>query len=185
MGCTFCAIPQFRGRHPAGPSGTWLPRWRARRARDSGARRAAADAGHARRDLSGKPGHRRSAPRALRYEDAGRPGPCTPSARCSATAWSPAGPARGWCPTSTCPCSTATTACCARCRRRRTAVMKEIVAQFREAIPGVTVRTTVLVGFPGETEAAFATVAGLHRGRGLRPAGASTYSTEEGTPAAG
>src|SRR5216683_5547170 len=27
--------------------------------------------------------------------------------------------------------------------------MKEIVAQFREAVPGITVRTTVLVGFPG------------------------------------
>src|SRR5438105_15452833 len=33
--------------------------------------------------------------------------------------------------------------------------MTDIVAQFRAAIPGVTVRTTVLVGFPGETEAAF------------------------------
>src|SRR6184192_4197922 len=33
--------------------------------------------------------------------------------------------------------------------------IKDVVAQFRAAIPGVTVRTTVLVGFPGETEAAF------------------------------
>src|SRR5213594_3322518 len=33
--------------------------------------------------------------------------------------------------------------------------MKDIVTQFREAIPGLTVRTTVLVGFPGETETAF------------------------------
>src|SRR5438046_112319 len=33
--------------------------------------------------------------------------------------------------------------------------MKEIVGAFREAIPGLTVRTTVLVGFPGESEAAF------------------------------
>src|SRR5499433_3649969 len=34
--------------------------------------------------------------------------------------------------------------------------MKDIVAAFRAAIPDLTVRTTVLVGFPGETEAAFA-----------------------------
>src|SRR5438094_2636982 len=33
--------------------------------------------------------------------------------------------------------------------------MKDIVAQLRGAIPDVTVRTTVLVGFPGETEASF------------------------------
>src|SRR5712691_8277235 len=32
--------------------------------------------------------------------------------------------------------------------------MKEVVAAFREAIPGLAVRTTVLVGFPGESEAA-------------------------------
>src|SRR6266498_3816390 len=33
--------------------------------------------------------------------------------------------------------------------------MKEIIARFRDAIPGLTVRTSVLVGFPGETPAAF------------------------------
>ena len=48
--------------------------------------------------------------------------------------------------------------------------MKEIVAQFREAIPGVTVRTTVLVGFPGRRRPP-STISWLHRGRGLRPAG--------------
>src|SRR5207253_9385240 len=32
--------------------------------------------------------------------------------------------------------------------------MKEVVAAFREAIPGLAVRPTVLVGFPGESEAA-------------------------------
>jgi len=33
--------------------------------------------------------------------------------------------------------------------------MKDVVRDFRAAIPGLAVRTTVLVGFPGETEAAF------------------------------
>ena len=33
--------------------------------------------------------------------------------------------------------------------------MKDVIAGFREAIPGLTLRTTVLVGFPGETERAF------------------------------
>jgi len=33
--------------------------------------------------------------------------------------------------------------------------MLELIARLRDALPGVTLRTTVLVGFPGETEAAF------------------------------
>src|SRR5262249_21376908 len=33
--------------------------------------------------------------------------------------------------------------------------MKDVISRFRMAIPGIAVRTTVLVGFPGENEAAF------------------------------
>jgi ribosomal protein S12 methylthiotransferase len=62
--------------------------------------------------------------------------------------------------------------------------MKEIVAQFREAIPGLTVRTTVLVGFPGETEAAFDTLLAFIEDVAFDRLGVFTYSTEEGTPAA-
>ncbi len=62
--------------------------------------------------------------------------------------------------------------------------MKEIVAQFREAIPGVTVRTTMLVGFPGETEAAFDNLLGFIEDVAFDRLGVFTYSTEEGTPAA-
>jgi ribosomal protein S12 methylthiotransferase len=62
--------------------------------------------------------------------------------------------------------------------------MKEIVAQFREAIPGLTVRTTVLVGFPGETEAAFDTLLEFIEDVAFDRLGVFTYSTEEGTPAA-
>ncbi len=62
--------------------------------------------------------------------------------------------------------------------------MKEIVGQFREAIPGVTVRTTVLVGFPGETDAAFDTLLAFIEDVAFDRLGVFTYSTEEGTPAA-
>ncbi len=62
--------------------------------------------------------------------------------------------------------------------------MKEIVAQFREAIPGLTVRTTVLVGFPGETEAAFDTLLAFVEDVAFDRLGVFTYSAEEGTPAA-
>jgi len=63
--------------------------------------------------------------------------------------------------------------------------MREIVAAFREAIPGLTVRTTVLVGFPGESEAAFQRLLEfLDRVRFDR-LGVFTWSPEEGTPATG
>ncbi|HTY80970.1 MAG TPA: 30S ribosomal protein S12 methylthiotransferase RimO [Candidatus Bathyarchaeia archaeon] len=62
--------------------------------------------------------------------------------------------------------------------------MKDIVAQFRGAIPGVTIRTTVLVGFPGETEAAFDNLLAFVEETAFDRLGVFTYSIEEGTPAA-
>ena len=62
--------------------------------------------------------------------------------------------------------------------------MKDIVAQFRGAIPGLTVRTTVLVGFPGETEAAFDNLLAFVEDAAFDRLGVFTYSVEEGTPAA-
>jgi len=62
--------------------------------------------------------------------------------------------------------------------------MKDVIAQFRAAIPGVAVRTTVLVGFPGETEAAFETLLAFVEDIGFDRLGVFTYSEEEGTPAA-
>ncbi|MBI2197364.1 MAG: 30S ribosomal protein S12 methylthiotransferase RimO [Candidatus Rokubacteria bacterium] len=61
--------------------------------------------------------------------------------------------------------------------------MKEILTQFREAIPGLTIRTTVLVGFPGESEAAFDTLLAFVEDAGFDRLGVFTYSSEEGTPA--
>jgi ribosomal protein S12 methylthiotransferase len=60
--------------------------------------------------------------------------------------------------------------------------MKDIVAAFRTAIPGVTVRTTVLVGFPGETEAAFERLLEFVDDVRFDRLGVFTYSPEEGTP---
>src|SRR5882724_4143018 len=62
--------------------------------------------------------------------------------------------------------------------------MKDIVAQFREAVPGITVRTTVLVGFPGETAAAFDNLLAFVEDAAFDRLGVFTYSVEEGTPAA-
>jgi len=63
--------------------------------------------------------------------------------------------------------------------------MRDVVAQFRAAIPGVTVRTTVLVGFPGETEAAFARLLEFVDEVRFDRLGVFTYSPEEGTPSPG
>jgi len=60
--------------------------------------------------------------------------------------------------------------------------MKDIVAQFRAAIPGVTVRTTALVGFPGESEAAFERLLEFVDDVRFDRLGVFTYSPEEGTP---
>ena len=60
--------------------------------------------------------------------------------------------------------------------------MRDIVAQFRAAIPDLTVRTTVLVGFPGETEEAFQRLLEFMEEVRFERLGVFTYSPEEGTP---
>ena len=61
--------------------------------------------------------------------------------------------------------------------------MKEVVAAFRAVKADVTVRTTVLVGFPGETEAAFERLLEFVDDVRFDRLGVFTYSAEEGTPA--
>jgi ribosomal protein S12 methylthiotransferase len=65
--------------------------------------------------------------------------------------------------------------------RRR---MAEIVAALRETIPGATLRTTVLVGFPGETDAAFEALLAFLEDARFDRVGSFVFSPEEGTPAA-
>ena len=60
--------------------------------------------------------------------------------------------------------------------------MSDIVAQFRALIPGVTMRTTVLVGFPGETDAAFGRLLDFVEATRFERLGVFRYSPEDGTP---
>jgi len=59
----------------------------------------------------------------------------------------------------------------------------ELPARARRALPGVTLRTTCLVGFPGETEAHFAHLEAYVREAAFDHLGVFVYSPEEGTPA--
>ncbi len=70
-------------------------------------------------------------------------------------------------------------------RPERQASIRARVARLREAIPGLVLRTTVIVGFPGETEAEFQEMLDLLEEIRFERVGAFPYSVEEGTPAAG
>jgi ribosomal protein S12 methylthiotransferase len=69
-----------------------------------------------------------------------------------------------------------------RPERRRTIL--ERVSWLREAIPDLTLRTTVIVGFPGEDEEDFEAMIDLLEEVRFDRVGAFTYSHEEGTAAA-
>jgi ribosomal protein S12 methylthiotransferase len=62
--------------------------------------------------------------------------------------------------------------------------MAEVIAMLRDAIVGATLRTTVLVGFPGETEAAFERLLQFLDEVRFDRVGVFTHSAEDGTPAA-
>ncbi len=58
------------------------------------------------------------------------------------------------------------------------------VKKLRERIPGITLRSTVIVGFPGETEEDFEALCEFIKEAEFDRLGAFPYSPEEGTPAA-
>ena len=60
--------------------------------------------------------------------------------------------------------------------------MLQIVGQFRDAIADVTLRTTVLVGFPGETPTAVENLLAFLDEARFDRLGVFTYSPEDGTP---
>lgn len=62
--------------------------------------------------------------------------------------------------------------------------IEEIIDSLRSAIPGIYVRTSVIVGFPGETEEQFDELLGFIKAIRFERLGVFTYSKEEGTPAA-
>jgi len=60
--------------------------------------------------------------------------------------------------------------------------VRRILQRLKDEVPGITLRTTVLLGFPGETDADAEEVVDLIREFELSRLGAFTYSPEEGTP---
>jgi ribosomal protein S12 methylthiotransferase len=60
---------------------------------------------------------------------------------------------------------------------------EELLARLRGAIPGLNLRTTFIVGFPGETEDDFAELTDFVRAMKFERCGVFPYSREPGTPA--
>ncbi|MEO7368565.1 MAG: 30S ribosomal protein S12 methylthiotransferase RimO [Gemmatimonadaceae bacterium] len=83
------------------------------------------------------------------------------------------------------PMQHASDAVLARMRRpERKRTIRDRVARFREAVPGVAIRTTCIVGFPGETESDFDELMEFLEETQFDRVGAFTYSPQEGTRAA-
>jgi len=68
-------------------------------------------------------------------------------------------------------------------RRVNRGATEELLCKLRTAIPNLTLRTTFIVGFPGETEAEFDELQAFVRQARFERAGVFTYSFEPGTPA--
>ena len=69
-------------------------------------------------------------------------------------------------------------------RHGGTALIKEVVKKLRDEVKGITLRTTAMVGFPGETEEDFRELCEYVKEAKFDRFGAFTYSKEEGTAAA-
>ena len=69
-------------------------------------------------------------------------------------------------------------------RRGDQALIDAVVKRLREKIPGVVLRTSIIVGFPGEGEEEFGELCRLLPEYGFERAGVFPFSCEEGTPAA-
>jgi ribosomal protein S12 methylthiotransferase len=57
----------------------------------------------------------------------------------------------------------------------------DLIKRIRAGIPGIALRTTFIVGFPGETEASFQTLLDFIRETKFERLGVFTYSQEDGT----
>ena len=64
------------------------------------------------------------------------------------------------------------------------AALTEQIRHIREMVPGITLRTTLITGFPGETEEDFNELAEFVHEMKFERLGCFAYSQEEGTPAA-
>lgn len=70
-------------------------------------------------------------------------------------------------------------------RRGDEASLRELIAKLRREIPGITLRTTFITGFPGETEEQFNALGEFAQDMRFERMGCFAYSEEENTPAAG
>ena len=64
------------------------------------------------------------------------------------------------------------------------ALIREVVRKLRERVPGIVLRTTAMVGFPGESEEDFEELCAFVKEACFDRFGAFTFSPEEGTAAA-
>lgn len=69
-------------------------------------------------------------------------------------------------------------------RRSRRAEIENLIDNLRSKIPGITIRTSIIVGFPGETDEDFEILKGFLKKYRLDRVGVFKYSREENTPAA-
>ena len=69
-------------------------------------------------------------------------------------------------------------------RRSDERMIRELVAKIREEIPDITLRTSLITGFPGETEEDFKKLLHFVEETQFDRLGVFCYSREEGTPAA-
>lgn len=60
----------------------------------------------------------------------------------------------------------------------------QLICKIRERVPGVILRTTLIAGFPGESEEQFNSLCEFVKKAGFDRLGCFAYSPEEGTPAA-
>jgi ribosomal protein S12 methylthiotransferase len=60
----------------------------------------------------------------------------------------------------------------------------DLIGRLRDEVPGITVRTSIVVGFPGETEQDFEALLEFVAAAQFDRVGAFVYSPEQGTPAA-
>lgn len=68
-------------------------------------------------------------------------------------------------------------------RERSGAALRALLDRIRTKIPGVAIRTSFIVGFPGEDEAAFGRLIDFVREQSFERVGVFTYSREENTAA--
>ncbi|MCR5201993.1 MAG: 30S ribosomal protein S12 methylthiotransferase RimO [Lachnospiraceae bacterium] len=69
-------------------------------------------------------------------------------------------------------------------RRTDKKALLEVIGKLRKEVPDITLRTTLITGFPGETEEDFKELKGFVEEVRFERLGVFTYSQEEGTPAA-